>query len=265
MPNKIVTMIKAQKRRGRYNIYLNGKYAFPLGEDVLIRERILKGTVLSEERVRTLEAADQIDKLFQVGVRYVSRELRTVAEVRQKLSEKSKNPRMISAALKKLARLKLIDDVNYTACYIRTQMGAARGPRWIEQKLRLKGIALNLIQQQLAKLYPNDRIIAKGKKQAQKLFHRHQASFRNNLQKTKAGLMRKGFTFDQIDQILDQCDFKPNQDRQKQLLQKKATVAFRRYHRDPLPKRLYKTKAYLFRQGFSFDEIEAVLNQIQEG
>jgi hypothetical protein len=38
-PKLQITKIEAQQRAGRYNIYVNGRYAFPVSEDVLIRYR----------------------------------------------------------------------------------------------------------------------------------------------------------------------------------------------------------------------------------
>lgn len=38
---KKVTKIVAQKRAGRYNIYLDEQYAFPIGESVMIKFRVL--------------------------------------------------------------------------------------------------------------------------------------------------------------------------------------------------------------------------------
>ena len=46
-----ISKIEAQKRKGRYNIYLDGKYAFPVAESVLIQFRLMKGTELDEKQI----------------------------------------------------------------------------------------------------------------------------------------------------------------------------------------------------------------------
>ena len=37
---KKITMIQTQKKVGRFNIYINNKYAFPVSESVLIKYRL---------------------------------------------------------------------------------------------------------------------------------------------------------------------------------------------------------------------------------
>ena len=53
-----ITKISAQKRPGRYNIFLDEQYAFPVSEEVLIKYGLRKGIVLDEaaqdERIRKL-------------------------------------------------------------------------------------------------------------------------------------------------------------------------------------------------------------------
>lgn len=36
-------MITAQKKAGRYNVFLNGEYAFPISEETFIHFRLSKG------------------------------------------------------------------------------------------------------------------------------------------------------------------------------------------------------------------------------
>ncbi len=54
-----ISKIEAQKRKGRYNIYLDGKYAFPVAESVLIQFRLMKGTELDEKQIAAIATADQ--------------------------------------------------------------------------------------------------------------------------------------------------------------------------------------------------------------
>ena len=45
-----ISKITAQQRRGRYNVYLDGKYAFPVAESVLVKFRLMKGQELTKEQ-----------------------------------------------------------------------------------------------------------------------------------------------------------------------------------------------------------------------
>ena len=44
-----ITAIVAQKRPGRFNVFLNGQYAFPVAESVLIKYRLYKGMEVDQK------------------------------------------------------------------------------------------------------------------------------------------------------------------------------------------------------------------------
>ena len=59
---KKITKIEAQKRKGRYNVYLDGQYAFPVAESVLIKYRLMKGMELDQNQIAQVTTDDQIAK-----------------------------------------------------------------------------------------------------------------------------------------------------------------------------------------------------------
>ena len=260
---RIITMIKAQKRRGRYNVYINGHYAFPMSERVMLKYHVIKGKTIDQSLQKRLIAADRRSRLYDQAIRFVARRLRTESEVRKHLNSETTDQALINQIIKKLAGLHLVNDQHYADCYVRTELGNGRyGPLVIGHKLRLKGITDDLVDNALHKFYPRSRVMENGVRQARKLFRKHRDSFRNNLQKTKAGLVRKGYSFDEVDQIMERADFQPDLNIQHRRLVRKAKSAWRRYSRNPLRIRKYKVKGYLYRKGFTFDEIDSVLENL---
>jgi len=45
----IITNVSTQKQKKRYNIFLDGQYAFSVSENILIKKRLFKGTNLTDE------------------------------------------------------------------------------------------------------------------------------------------------------------------------------------------------------------------------
>lgn len=260
---RIITMIKAQKRRGRYNVYINGRYAFPMSERVMLKYHVMKGKTIDKSLQRRLMAADYRSKLYDRAIRFVARRLRTKSEVRKHLNSETTDQALIDQIIKRLERLHLVDDRHYADCYVRTELSNGRyGPLVIGHKLRLKGITSDLVHSALHEFYPRSRMMENGVRQARKLFRKHRDSFRNNLQKTKAGLIRKGYSFDEVEQIMERANFQPNLDVQQRLLVQKARSAWQRYSRNSTRVRKYKVKGYLYRKGFNFDEIDSVLENL---
>ena len=54
-----ISKIEAQKRQGRYNVYLDGHYAFPVAESVLVKFRLMRGVELDKDQVEAITTADQ--------------------------------------------------------------------------------------------------------------------------------------------------------------------------------------------------------------
>lgn len=53
----VITKITVQKRRkDRFNIFVDGEYAFPISEAVLIKIGLFKGMELTKERQKEIEA-----------------------------------------------------------------------------------------------------------------------------------------------------------------------------------------------------------------
>ena len=61
---KKITKIMAQKRSGRYNVYLDDKYAFPISESVMIKFSVFKGMEVDDALAAEMIAADDISKAY---------------------------------------------------------------------------------------------------------------------------------------------------------------------------------------------------------
>ena len=139
--SKKITKIEAQKRKGRYNVYLDGKFAFPVAESVLIKFRLMKGVELDADQIAAITTDDQIAKVYGRMLYYLSHQLRTEKEVVQKMHELHTPEEYEEPVLKKLRGERLLDDHNYAESYVRTVMQTElKGPGVIRQKLRLKGV-----------------------------------------------------------------------------------------------------------------------------
>nr|WP_125573653.1 recombination regulator RecX [Levilactobacillus huananensis] len=260
-----ITMIEAQKRSGRYNIYVDGHYAFPISESVLVDFRLYKGMVIDKELEEQLTSADDVAKAYNKALDYLSHQLRTEKEVRDKLVDLEIPPETIDQTVQKLQEFTLVDDAHYAASYVRTIMNTSdKGPRVIRQHLRQKGVDEQPIDEAL-KQYPVAEQMTVGTAVAKKLAKRYQhQSTRNQLQKVRQGLMSRGFGGDEINGMLDGLDLTPDEDEQRALLAKQGEKLWHRYRALSHSERQYKTKQALYRKGFKLDEISAWLADLGE-
>jgi len=260
-----ITMIEAQKRSGRFNIYVDGHYAFPVSESVLVDFRLYKGMEIDKELEEQLTAADDVAKAYNRALDYLSHQLRTERQGADKLVTLEIPEETIEQTLKKLREFTLVDDAHYAASYVRTVMHTGdKGPRVIRQHLRQKGVGEKVIDDALT-LYTPEEQLAVGTAVAEKLAKRYQHnSSRNQEQKMRQGLMARGFGGDEIKAMLDAVDLTPDVDEQQALLAKQGEKFLHRYRALSPSERQYKTKQMLYRKGFKLDDISQWLADLGE-
>lgn len=260
-----ITKITTQKRAGRYNIYLDGKFAFPVSEEVLIKYRLLKGTELDDQQVATIKKADHQSKLYSRALDYLSYQPRTAKEVQRKLTELAATPEQVAQVLTRLEDEQLVDDQHYAASYVRTMMNTSlKGPAVISQKLRQKGVSAIDIESGLGE-FPVERQRENAGKLAKKLYRRyHHHSARNRRQKVAQGLVTQGYNFDLARQVASEMAPEVSADEQHQLLVTEAEKAWRHYKRYQGKERDQRVLRRLYAKGFDLDEVRGWLAQQHE-
>ncbi|WP_057809808.1 recombination regulator RecX [Furfurilactobacillus siliginis] len=257
-------MIEAQKRAGRYNVYLDGKYAFPISESVMIKFQIFKGMEIDQKLQEQIIAADDVARAYNRALDYLSGQLRSEREVEEKLASLEIEPGVITDTLQRLRDLRLVDDQAYANAYVRTIRNTSdKGPIVIRQNLRRKGIGENLIDRALEE-FAGDEQVENGVTVANKLAkHYARKPFSTQKQKVIQGLMTKGFTREVIDQVMSQLELERDDEAEQDLLLHEATKIWARNRRYDRRDRVNRTKRTLFGKGYQMDEISRVVEQLQ--
>lgn len=260
-----VTKITTQKREGRYNVFLDDQYAFPISEDVMIKYRIFKGMEIDKQLQEEILAADDVSKAYSRALAFLSGHLRTEKGIQQKLREKEIPEPTIEATLKKLRELNLVDDLQYAQSYVRTMARTSdKGPIVITRNLRTKGILENDIEQALLE-YPADDQVANGIEIGEKLSHHYRRDPVSKMkQKVRQGLMTKGFTGDVITQILEQMEFEIDPDLEDEKLKSEFEKVWNRNRRYAFSQRKMRTRRTLYGKGFQSDAINRLIDEQED-
>lgn len=260
-----ITKITAQKRAGRYNIYLDGKFAFPVSEEVLIKYRLLKGVELNKQQVATVKHADHQSKVYSRALNYLSYQPRTAAEMTKKLTDLEASAEQIAAVIERLKSERLIDDCQYAKSYVRTMANTTlKGPQVISQKLHQKGVSSLDIEAGLTEFSAEQRE-ANAAKLAGKLYRRyHRQAARQRHQKVEQALVVQGYGFDLARQVAAETAPSVSADEQHELLVNAAEKAWRKYRRFADRDREQRVLHRLYAQGFDLDEARAWVRKKQE-
>lgn len=259
---KKITKIGIQKRPGRYNIYLDQKYAFSVSESVLINFQLAKGMEINDQLEKLILADDDVAKALSKALNYLAHQLRAESEVITKLKEFELDDSVIDEVIQKLREQNLIDDQNYADSYVRTIMLTSdKGPSVIRQNLRQKKIGENLIDKALQQ-YPEDALQENGTKLAEKqLKHYHHFPIKVRMQKVRQSMMTKGFTSDLITKILDNITIEENPDEEWRDFNVQAQKIWRRNHRYDYREQVLRTKRSLFGKGYQINQINKWIDE----
>jgi len=251
-----VTKIQAQKRKGRYNVYLDDKYAFPVAENTLIEFRLMNGTELDDKQIKEIQDRENVNKAYGDAVNYLSYQLRTEKEIKEYLYKKEYHRDAVDFTLQRLRDLNYLDDASYATSFINTQLRlSANGPKIIEQKMVQKGVPNNIIQDKLAEIDQDillDNATDFAKKQVRK---QRRASFQQMQTKLRQSLYQKGFNKEIIEETIKNLDLEPDEDEE---LDKLKTLVNKVKHRYDKPAKLIN---YLMTKGYHYDEIKRVLEE----
>ena len=192
MPGGIISALELQKRnKERVNVYLDGEFAFSLTVDDAAR--LHKGDVLSDAQIATLRTEDDVKRAVERALRFLSYRPRSVHEVRRNLIEKDVPEPAIDAALERLTALGYLDDVAFTAFWVRERNSFKPiSPKALRHELRQKGVPEALIIEALTTLDTDDVALRAAQSQLRRWRGSTRKAFREKL---LSFLQRRGFSY----------------------------------------------------------------------
>lgn len=257
----IITKVSAQKRPGRYNIFLDSKYAFSAGEKTVAEFVLLKGKELDDEQVEKIRQFDADAKASDLAAHFLSYEPRTIFEVLQYLKKHEISDEAANSAVNQLNELGYLDDRQYAKLFIKNDLRVGSdGPKSLLRKLTQKGVDPEISQTELDEVMDEDWIEV-GQRVIKSMIHQAGKLAQRELKrKMKTKLLMHGFDGGISSEIIASLDLEDDEDLQMQALKKQGIKAYKRFRRYDESECKFRMKKYLFSHGFSTSEIDAFLN-----
>jgi regulatory protein len=213
-----ITQIKPQKKtKNRFNIFVDGRFAFSFSAQYLVKSALHAGQKLSQKELSTLINQSGLQKLYDRALFFLSFRPRSEKEVldylRKRISKlesrvadfgeesaKTKED-LIVKAIDKLKKQKLIDDKSFAAWFCQQRIKfRPRSQRMLGAELRQKGISRELIQQSI-KVVDEEEMV-------QKILTKKQKTLPQKLslkahQKLLKSLLRQGFSYSNAKKAID--------------------------------------------------------------
>jgi len=198
-----ITAIRVGKGRGkRVNVFLNGKFAFSLEAEVVVREGLQVEQELSAGQIEALARSDHFHRCFNAAVHYLSYRPRSESELRERLHRRGFDDDNLEAVIAKLKEQGLVDDVAFAQFWKDNRESFSPRSQWLTKlELRRKGVANDIIDQVVDTIDDDNSAYRAALSKARSLSLSDYQGFRRRLGEY---LKRRGFGYGVINHTIQQ-------------------------------------------------------------
>lgn len=202
----ITKIVEQKKRANRRNVYVDGRFAFGLSDNVVARFRLREGMSLTEQQVKEIAEGEVRQECLDAGLKYLGMRLHSRAELRKKLMRREYGEGVVEGVLDELVRLGYVDDARFAKT---KALSAAEhkhhGRRRAFVELLKAGVKKDVADAALEDVYSQ----ADSLGAARELARKKAASLRRLepvvARRRLAGmLMRRGFDYETVKPVIDE-------------------------------------------------------------
>ncbi|MEK3866167.1 RecX family transcriptional regulator [Paenibacillus sp. FSL H7-0716] len=198
-----ITKVERQKKSDHRYIIHFGAYNMTVHEDVMIKYRMISGNSFMKADLEEIVVADERQRAYVEGLRYLERKPRTAMEMTRRLRQKEIGETIIAEVVQRLQEERLLDDPLYAKQWAEQRIANQRkGKMWIRQELREKGIDKTLISEALENITPEQELES-ALETGRKKWNLIRGDASDKRRKTGAFLMRRGFSGDMVRQVIN--------------------------------------------------------------
>jgi regulatory protein len=210
-----ITDIQPGKRNpSRVNIYLDGKFAFAISRESKIVNKLKINDNLFESKIQELIFDDQVERLYEKAIKFLSYRPRSEKEVfdnllrKLKLTDKGEDEKKnfqksIEKVLEKLKKLEFLNDREFTTWWVEQRTKFKKtSPRIIKSELFKKGIDKEIIEEIFAKVEidPFELALSSGRKKLNSYKNLDSKTFREKMSRFLAS---RGFDWEIVKRVVD--------------------------------------------------------------
>jgi regulatory protein len=193
---KRITDIQTQaKDPERVSIFLNGKFWIGLSKNALVDLKLKIGQEITSKEKRELENEASYGKALNYAYRRIDYGMISEQKLEEKLRERNYDQETCTRVIEHCRKVLLLNDDLMAEQLISSSIKAHRGKRWIEEKLRQKGLPEETYRDYLDESWQE---VDENEEACQALesFKRGQQLDRKDQQRARNRLVNKGFGFE---------------------------------------------------------------------
>jgi regulatory protein len=201
-----VTKIEPQKKNPkRWSVFLEGRFAFGLNEEVLYKYGLKEGQEIEQKKIEKIILSEIKKETKEAALKFLSYRMRSEKELRDKLRSKGFVKDIIDEVIEDLQRVNLLNDHEFASAWIRDRLSNnLRGKALLKQELYKKGIKEEIIKKILKEYFADETEELNLAKRLLEKRKRRYENLESNVAKRRISdfLLRRGFSYDIVKQVL---------------------------------------------------------------
>lgn len=197
-----VTSLKSQKKDGRVNVFIDGKFGFGIDLDNLVLQKIKIGKEFTDEELAEVVKKAEFQKTLDKLLAYATLRPRSEKEVSNYFKRKKIHDSLWNTLTDKLRHFELLDDLKFARWWVDQRQSFKPKPkRILVMELKTKGIKDVFIEEVLGETKLDE--VGMAKNILGKRAYRW-AKFEPKVARLKMGqyLAGKGFSWEIIEKVL---------------------------------------------------------------
>lgn len=210
---KITSVERQKKNPKRFNVFLDGQFAFGADEDLIVDKRLLKGKEISSQDLEILIKESEIGKLMERMYGLLSRRARSEGEIKTYLKQLSFKRKVkgdleiseivLAQLIEKLKKKGLINDLEFAKQWVESR-GKKKGAIALKSELFRKGIDREIIEEALSVKREGESEAQTAKKLLEKRIGRWKNLSKQEIkQKALQFLISRGFSYEISKEVLE--------------------------------------------------------------
>ena len=150
----MINLVEIKKtKKNRYQLIISNndtEEKHIVSENIIIKYNLLTPRELNKKEYNTITRIKIEDLLYEKALFFIDFKMRTISEVKKRLRKEVEDENIINKIIKRLKDNKYLDDNYYVKTYLHEKLEYDLiGPKNIKEKLILKGVHYDIIDQHL--------------------------------------------------------------------------------------------------------------------
>jgi len=199
--SKITALRTGKGWKKRVNMFLDNRFVCSLEAEIVIKEDLQVGQVLSVSQIEALTGSNHFYRCLNAAIHYLSYRPRSEFEIKERLRRRGFDDNTIESVIAKLREQGLVDDASFARFWQENRDSFSPRSQWLTKlELKQKGVTDDIIAQVIDAIDDDDSAYRAALSKAQRLSQADYQSFRRRLGEY---LKRRGFGYGVINHAIE--------------------------------------------------------------